>query len=139
MVGVVNVPFLPFGKKKGPPPPKDDGRGGPFAATVALLESFERQADSTKPEKKPTPPPPPPDTGPGEAKLASLWNELPTEKVASLVEKWPVGQLGRVLAQMDDEAVTNLLAALPPERAASLSKLVAIATDERAQKVRPKT
>ena len=138
-LGVVKVPFLPFGKKKGPPPPKDDGRGGPLAATLALLDSWERQAEATKPPKAPAPPAPPPDTGPGETKLASLWNEMPTDKVAALVAKWPEAQLGRILAQMDDEAVTNLLAFLPPARAASLSRTVAGATDERAQKVRPKT
>ena len=52
-----------------------------------------------------------------------------------MVGKWPEAELGRILALMDTDAVTALLAALPPERAASLSRAVAAATDETAAKV----
>ncbi len=138
MLGLINVPFLPFGKKVTLPPP-DDGKGGPlfrpFVAIAAAGKSLENAIAEAKKIVPPTPPVPPPDTGPGEAKLASLWAEMPTEQLVPIVNKWPQPQLGRILAKMDNEVVTKLLAALPADRAIEISKSVAAATDERAIKV----
>ena len=133
-LGKIRVPFLPFGKRKPPPPPEDDGKGGPFALWLASADTLERLG-SVLPPPKPVPPLPPPDPGPGEARLAALWTELPTDRLVALVEKWPRPQIGRILCLMDDEPITNLLAALPPARAADLSRAVAAATDEKAAKV----
>ena len=137
-VGLVDVPFLPFhkAKRKGPPPPKDDGRGGPFAPMLALAQSYGRLAEKP-PAKGPAPLPEPPDTGPGEEKLAGLWGEMPVDRLVPIVQGWPPAPLGRILSRMDDEAVTNLLAALPAPKAAELSRAVARATDEKAAKVHP--
>lgn len=138
MLGIVNVPFLPFGKKR-TPPPVDDGKGGPMARTFLQIAAagvgLENAVAAAKKAVPPAPPAPPPDTGPGEAKLAGLWAEMPTPQLAAIVEKWPQPQLGRILAKMDEEAVTNLLAALPPPKAIEISKSVADATDEKAKKV----
>lgn len=136
-LGKLKVPFLPFGKKRSEPP-KDDGMGGPFASWLVSADGYARQA-AYVPPKPPIPPTPPPDPGPGEAKLAGLWTELPTDRLVLLVEKWPRPAVGRILAMMDDEPVTSLLAALPPEKAADLSRAVAAATDEKAAKVHPET
>lgn len=137
VLGLVKVPFLPFGKK-GLAPPADDGKGGPFAGWLVSADGYARQA-AYVPPKPPTPPAPPPDPGPGEARLAGLWTELPTDRLVMLVEKWPRPAVGRILALMDDKPVTDLLAALPPEKAADLSRAVASATDEKASKVHPKS
>lgn len=135
MLGFVKIPFLPFGKKKPVVKlPKDDGKGGPLAPYLAMATEVARLADVPPPPKA-APPAPKADTGPGEAKLAALWAEIPPAKLAAVVGKWPEAQLGRILALMDEDAVTALLAALPPERAASLSQAVAKATDESAAKV----
>ena len=138
-LGFVQIPFLPFGKKKGRsiPPPKDDGRGGPFASTFVQANSLGRQVEAKAVEKPKAVPvvKPPPDTGPGEERLASLWGELPPERLPAVIEGWPPAQLGRILALMDDEVVANLLAALPAPKAKTLSRAVATATDEKAAKV----
>ncbi len=139
-VGIVKVPFLPFGKNKAvAKAPKDDGKKGPFVPFVAMAakaaKDMEREAALVK-AKAPKPEAAPPvDPEPGERKLAGLWAEMPTDRLAAMVEKWPEPQLGRILSNMDEEAVTSLLAALPAPRAASLSRAVAAATDERASKV----
>lgn len=138
-LGFAKIPFLPFGKKKGRPlpTPKDDGRGGPFASTFAQANALGRRVEAqaaTKP-KAVTPVKPPPDTGPGEERLASLWGEIPPERLVTVIEGWPPAQLGRILALMDDEVVANLLAALPAPKAKALSQAVAAATDEKAAKI----
>lgn len=139
MAGIVNVPFLPFGKKK-VKLPKDDAKGGPFKPYLALAPLLDRLAKEP-PVKPPAPPgntktPPPADLGPGEAKLAVLWAEVPTDKLTAMVAKWPPASLGRIFAQMDEDAVAKLLATLPSDQAAAISKAVAAATVERAGKVR---
>ena len=138
MLGIVNLPFLPLGKKKVKLPP-DDGKGGPLAPFVASMQSLGKRAEAEAARLKAIKPPPapklPPDPSAGEAKLAGLWAEMPTDKLVALTAKWPIDSLGRILARMDADAVTNLLAALPPPRAADLSRAVAAATDETAQKV----
>lgn len=133
VIGIVHIPFLPFGKKPAKVPP-DDGKGGPFAPYLAMAASVDRRFATETPVKKETKPKV--DTGPGEAKLADLWSTLPPDRLAALVAKWPDAQLGRILALMDDEPVSALLASLPPTRAAALSQLIATATDESAGKVR---
>lgn len=135
MLGFAKIPFLPFGKKKAvAKAPKDDPRGGPLAPYLAMARTIARQAD-VAPPKAPPPPAVKPETGPGEAKLASVWAELPPDRLATVVAKWPPTQLGRILSRMDEDAVTALLADLPADRAASLSRAVAAATDEAAAKV----
>ena len=139
MLGIVNVPFLPFGKKK-PKPIADDGKGGPMARTFLMVSAVGKtlgdEAARASRVKAPAAPKPAIDSGPGEAKLAGLWGEMPTDRLVSIVEKWPEPQLGRILTKMDEEALTKLLAAMPPERAARLSGLIAAETDKQAAKVR---
>ena len=135
MLGFVKIPFLPFGKKKAfAKIPKSDPKGGALAPYLAMAGAAVRQANVVPP-KAPPPPAVRPETGPGEAKLASLWAELPPDRLATVVAKWPPAPLGRILSRMDEDAVTALLAGLPPDRAASLSRAVAAATDEAAAKV----
>ncbi len=139
MLGFVKIPFLPFGKKKvAVKAPKDDGKGGPFASYLTFADSVARQAEMATPAKL-TPRPSKPDTGPGEAKLAALWAEMPADRLAAIVGKWPEAQLGRILALMDSDAVTGLLAGVPPGRGAALTLAVAGATDESAAKVHMET
>lgn len=138
MLGIANVPFLPFNKKIKLPPP-DNGKGGPLARSFVAIAAAGKTLETAIAEEKkivpPTPPAPPPDTSAGEAKLASLWAEMPTDQLVAIVNKWPQPQLGRILAKMDNEVVTKLLGALPADRAIVISKSVAAATDERAIKV----
>ena len=137
-LGLVKVPFLPFGKKRLAKVPPDDGKGGPFASWLAMAKGYAAQQTSLDEAAKNVPPPPkpPPDASAGEAKLAALWAEMPPDKLAALTEKWPAAELGRILAQMDGDAVTELLSTLPVPRASALSRAVAAATDEKAEKVR---
>ena len=144
MAGMVNVPFLPFGKKRIKSPP-DDGKGGPFASLLARASVAVRQAEAAASREAATAPPPPKaapkpalDTGPGEAKLAGLWAAMPTDRVVAIAAKWPSDGLGRILAQMDEDAAAKLLAALPPARAADLSRALAKASDEKSAQIMKK-
>jgi hypothetical protein len=140
MLGIVSVPFLPFGKKKLPHPVVDDGKGGPMARTFLMVSAVGKtlgdEAARAARIKVPAAPQAAVDTGPGEAKLAGLWGEMPTDRLVSIIEKWPEPELGRILTKMDEEALTKLLAAMPADRAARLSQLIAAETDKRAAKVR---
>lgn len=115
--GIINIPGLSPKAKKKVEAKKDDKKA---AKPVAKTPTPPKPADTpttakpvvtTDPEK-------------GNAKLATLWNELDTAKLKSIIEGMKDPELVPVLVKMDDEAVTNLLATLEPKRAAALSQAI---------------
>jgi len=58
----------------------------------------------------------------GVKKLAKLWNEMEAPALVSLVKDWKDSELAAVLIKMDGAKVAELLSALEPKRASSLSR-----------------
>lgn len=58
----------------------------------------------------------------GAAKLAKLWNEVDSKKLLAIAKDWKDPELARVTAKMDPAKVAEILSALPPKRASSLSR-----------------
>lgn len=117
LMGFVNIPGLTPKKKPAVAPmygePKEEPQ--PVAA-------------SEPPPKAPAPPKKPPeepsDPARGAKKVARIWNEVPTEKLAPIASKWRDDDLARVLANMDGDKTAALLAAIDPARAAKLSQAI---------------
>jgi hypothetical protein len=60
----------------------------------------------------------------GDKKLASLWNNLPADRLVRLASDYSDEDLARVVLAMDPEKAAELLAGLEPKRAALLSKKI---------------
>jgi flagellar motility protein MotE (MotC chaperone) len=60
----------------------------------------------------------------GSARLAKLWSSLDAASLTKIIEKWPEGEAVPIIAKMDDEKLGQLLAALPPDRAAQISRAI---------------
>jgi hypothetical protein len=58
----------------------------------------------------------------GATKLAEIWNEMTTDKLAKVVEKWKPTDLAVILNEMDPAKVADILAAMKPERASTVSQ-----------------
>lgn len=78
-------------------------------------------AQKPTPPKKPEPPKATVDVKAGDAKLATLWEEMGPDKLAPVVEKWKDADLARILAKMDEAVVAELLGKMKPDRASKLS------------------
>lgn len=134
MLGLIKIPGLklPFGKpatvaSKAKPPAKSTKK--PAKKTV-------KPKPAVKPTPKPvkTPPPAvvvaakpaPPTTDPvqGIKKVAKLWNGLDAAQLMPIVKDWKDPELAKVLTKMDADKVAELLAALPPKRASTLSRAI---------------
>ncbi|MCW5939124.1 MAG: hypothetical protein KF884_03700 [Fimbriimonadaceae bacterium] len=116
LAGVINIPGLTPKRAKPPVP-----YGEPSLPTP------------TRPEAKPALKRPTPtvkvdavakDAEQGAKKLASLWNNLPVEKLVELAAAYSDDELARVVLVMDPEKASELLASLDGKRAATLSKQV---------------
>jgi len=57
----------------------------------------------------------------GAKKLAKLWNELPSGKLAEISKGWKVDDLALVLANMDAQKVAEFLSSIDAKRASELS------------------
>lgn len=60
----------------------------------------------------------------GTERLAKLWATLDAETLRDIYLKYPDGDALAVLAKMDDAKVSALLAVLPPDKAAQVSKAI---------------
>ena len=115
--------------------------GGVGFAMFKGLGPFAKKSAKPAPEKpkiatrRPAPKPPeaasrvrviPPttklDPAEGAARLAKLWNELESDKLLAIAKDWKDPELARVAARMDPGKVAEILAAMPPRRASSLSR-----------------
>lgn len=119
LTGVVKLPFLKLGKKKSqeaaaqvasakPPAKKPSSAYKPAVSkpVVAL-----KNKPSVDPEL-------------GSKKLAKLWNEMDTTKLALLLKDWKDPDAAKVLVLMDGDRVAELLSKLTPAKASSLSKSI---------------
>ncbi len=61
---------------------------------------------------------------PEEKKVAQIWNEIPTEALATMARQYKDPELARVLVHMDTEKAAQVLGTLEPKRAAEVSRLV---------------
>lgn len=104
---------------------------GPFAVKAAPPKAEKPKGVAKKaPPKAVDPPPstvrevPPPTIDPeeGATKLAKLWNEVETPKLLAIAKDWKDPELARVATKMDPGKVAEVLGALPPKRASSLSR-----------------
>ena len=57
----------------------------------------------------------------GAAKLAEVWNEMPTNKLAKVIEKWKAEDLALILTEMDPTKVADILGGMKPEVASKVS------------------
>jgi hypothetical protein len=116
MAGVINIPGLTPKKAKpaalyGEPtlptvPPKDVKPAPKRPSPTVKVDAVAK--DAVK----------------GAKKLASLWNNLPVEKLVELAAAYSDDELARVVLVMDPEKASELLAGLEAKRAAALSKQV---------------
>lgn len=118
-------------------PAKLMGKGIAAYGTDASKMPDPKADAAKKPEPKKAPPKPRPVPKPtptiiqpkvdpvkGAEKLAGVWSALETEQLLPIAEEYKDAELVPVLVQMDEEKVSALLAAMKPDRAARLSRLV---------------
>lgn len=102
----------------------------PVAEADLSDEPIEREPEPVAVVEPLVPPSPPPAPAPqvavsrvdpdrGDRRLASLWNDLETQRLVEITQDWPEEELARVLLRMDPSAVAEYLAALPDARRAS--------------------
>lgn len=116
MAGVINIPGL-TPKKAKPPVLYGD-------------KDAKKTEEEAKPPKKETPKEPvvttpkveKPDVEKGAKKLAQLWNNMPTAKLAEVAKEFQDKDLAPILVAMDPEKVAELLGLLEAKRSAKLSK-----------------
>lgn len=106
-------------------------------ATQLYTESPETKVVDTKPEaaapapaKKPIAKPPKVEADilvenkpeAGQKKVAKLWNEIEAPALVAMVRDWKDPELAGILIKMDAAKVAELLSALDPKRASSISR-----------------
>ena len=112
MSGKVNIPGL-TPKKKALPTPV--AKPKPKPPVVAKKEP----ASANDPAVKA---PAPVNDKQGAIKLAEIWNEMPTDKLSKVLEKWKPTDLAQILNEMDPAKVADTLGAMKPERASTVSQ-----------------
>lgn len=116
MAGVVNIPGLT--PKRAKPPTlygdKDEKKATEEAKPPKQAPVKEPVVAETKIEK--------PDAEKGAKKLAQLWNNMPSAKLAEVAKEFQDKDLAPVLVVMDPEKVAELLGLLDSKRSAKLSK-----------------
>ena len=128
VTGVVNVPGLSPKKSKKATMYGEDATKMYGEAVPAAEKEPADQEPPAAPAAADDPGPGPvveaveTDPDKGAKKLAQLWNNLPTDKLAAVTKSFQDRELAVVLNKMDPEKVAELLAALDPKRSAQLSK-----------------
>lgn len=121
LTGVVNVPGLSPRKAKAPSLYGDGAKMyGDDKKDIEPVAAKE-PAKPKEPEK-PLAAPPEVDADKGNKKLAQLWNNVPTAKLADMAKAFDDTELADVLVKMDPEKVAELLTAMDPKKSAKLSK-----------------
>ncbi|WP_457831920.1 hypothetical protein, partial [Staphylococcus aureus] len=60
----------------------------------------------------------------GEKKIAALWGEIEVSQLEAITKSWKNEDLARVMAKMDSAKVAEWLAAMKPDRASAISKII---------------
>ena len=111
-VGMINIPGV-TPKKKPHPTPVAKAKPKPPAQTKKEPEVVP-PSDIEKPLS-------PDAIKQGAAKLAEVWNEMPTDKLQKVIEKWKPEDLAVILAEMDPTKVADMLGAMKPDVASKVS------------------
>ena len=116
MAGVINIPGLTPKKAKPPTLYGDKDAKKPVEETNPAKKAVPKEPVTTvaKVEK--------PDAEKGAKKLAQLWNNMPSAKLAEVAKEFQDKDLAPVLVVMDPEKVAELLGLLDSKRSAKLSK-----------------
>jgi hypothetical protein len=130
------------------PDPQTDPNGVPAKdapQASATKEPAAKQAPAKAPAPKPTKddsssddPPPrsavakPKTSDPdkGASKLAAVWGEMKPDDLLKIIPSYKDSELGPILKKMDEGAVAKILAKLPPDKAASLSRAIESAASQ---------
>lgn len=138
--GIINIPGLTPKKAKGGLYGEGAGLYGEGASMYGegkedpAGEPPEETAKTPDPEPKKKADEPTIDPIVGAKKLAKLWNNLETSQLLLIIKDWKDEDLARVLAQMDPEKASALLASMASTQAPRASKLSAI-IEQNASKV----
>ncbi len=81
-----------------------------------------KQAEAARVVAKKPVPRPTMDPALGTAKIAKVWNEVPSDKLIAMWSQWKDPELAVVLAKMDSDKVSEILGKLDPIRASALSR-----------------
>ncbi|MEJ5171685.1 MAG: hypothetical protein WHU10_11915 [Fimbriimonadales bacterium] len=100
------------------------GEQAPSEAEAKVDKKAERKAPPPKPAatKPKKPEPPKADLSKGRRKLAKLWEQLESKRLADVLADWRDDEAAAVLALMDNAKVAGLLGQLDPKRASKLSR-----------------
>ena len=110
--GVLYIPGISAVKKRGAKPQV-------VTNVVTQAPTVQPPAPKITQPQTQTPIKPPPD---GTDRVAKLWSSLDVESIQKILDKWPSGETLPILAKMNDEKLAELLAKLPPAKAAELSR-----------------
>ena len=102
--GMINIPGL----SPKPKPTSSKGHKPPDQAVSAGDPKPEFEVDSDK----------------GAAAVAEVWNGVETSRLVQIVEGWNDTDLARVVSNMDGSKASELLAALPADRASRVSQQI---------------
>ena len=119
ITGIIKVPGLTPKKAKAG---SLYGENAAKVYTEPKTEVVVTKPDETKPKVAPVVEVVKTDPEKGAKKIAQLWNNIPTVKLAELSKLYKDNELADVLVQMDPEKVAELLALLDAKRSAKLSK-----------------
>lgn len=100
-------------------PPAKESKVPPPGATAASSAT-----PTATPPQSATPDEAPPDPLSGQKALAKLWNTMEASALVAIVADWSDDDLALQLSVMKADKVAELLAALKPERASKISKLL---------------
>jgi len=117
--GIIKLPFFPQKKVA-----KKTGKQTAVAKTPAAKKPDPVIAKPDPAPPKPKVIPPKPDIEAGEKKLALVWNTMEAAQLVPIVQDWKDPDLAKILVRMDEDKVTELLAALDPVRASRLSRAI---------------
>ncbi len=111
MAGKINIPGVTPKKK---PIPAASAAAAKPKAPIVQPKKEEKAKEVTKLLT-------PAEDKQGYAKVAQIWNEMPTEKLTKIVDKWKPSELARILNEMDPTKVGEILGAMTPEKASNIS------------------
>lgn len=113
----------------------DPAQGADGIKSPKLVALLTGTVGAAKANPKPKPPTPPTASKDSKVKTASvvkpeqgvkaiadLWNTIEVEKLVAIIAKYKDAELVKILLQMDQDHVSEFLAALPAEKAAKLSR-----------------
>lgn len=122
MTGKINIPGLTPKKKVIPPAAAKEKPKPVVPQKPEEPEAVTAKAPSPESIKQ------------GAVKLAEIWNEMPSDKLSKVVEKWKPSDLAVVLNEMDPAKVADVLGTMKEQTASTVSqelrKVAALAPPE---------